>query len=270
MHIHPTAIIHPDAQLDASVKVGPYAVIEGAVRIAENCTIAPHVVLSGEVVIGPDSSIGSGAIIGGEPQDLAFKSGTRSRVVIGARSRIREHVTIHRGTAEGSETVVGDDCLLMAGAHLGHNARVGNHVILANNVLLGGYAEIADRVFIGGGAVFHQYTKVGTLAICQGQSGFSKFVPPFMVGAGVNMVAGLNIVGLRRAGFTPAQRSEVKRAFDLLYRSGRNTSQALDAAAESSWDVAAPLWEFVRGAKRKGICPLIGEQGASNPSSDAE
>ena len=268
--IHPTAIVHSKARLGADVTVGPYAVIEGGAQIGDGCEIQAHAVICGNVVMGFENTIGYGAIVGGDPQDLAFQKSTDSAVRIGDRNRIREHCTIHRGSMEGSETVVGDDCFLMAGAHLAHNSRLGNHVILANNVLLAGHVTIADQVFVGGGAVFHQYVRIGRLVICQGISGFGKDIPPFCLGAGVNLVAGLNVIGMRRAGFDRAQRAEVKAAFDLLYRSGRNVSQALAAAREQSWGPeSTEFFDFVTSAKKRGICAWSGsgheEQSSSNP-----
>lgn len=257
--IHPTAVIHPEAQLGAKVSIGPYAVIEGAAVIGEGCVIQAHAIIGAHVVMGKNNTIGHGALIGGDPQDFAFQPEVRSRVVIGEGNRIREYVTIHRGTAEGSDTVVGDHCFLMGGAHLAHNVRLGNHVILANNTLLGGHVRIGDRVFVGGGCVFHQFISVGNQAICQGASAFSKNIPPFVIAAERNGVAGLNVVGLRRSGFDAIQRGEIKRAFDLLYRSGKNVAQALDAAQGQTWgEAAAAFWTFVAGARKKGLCDWLG------------
>ena len=256
--LHPTAIIHRDAQLGAGVTVGPYAVIEGAARIGDGCVIQAHAVIGAHVVMGRDNLIGYGAIIGGDPQDFAFQPAVKSEVRIGDGNKIREYVTIHRGTAEGSATVVGSGCFLMAGAHLAHNVLLDDHVILANNALLAGHVQVGDRVFIGGGAVFHQHIRIGRLAICQGQSGFGKDIPPYTVAAGINGIAGLNIVGLRRAGLGADVRAEIKDAFTLLYRRGLNVSQALAAAAERAWGADARVfWDFVGGAKKKGLCDLL-------------
>lgn len=240
--------------------VGPHAVIEGAAVIGEGCTIAAHAIICAHVVMGARNAVGHGAVIGGDPQDFAFKPEVNSRVVIGNGNRFREYVTIHRGTTEDSETVVGDECFLMVGAHLAHNVRLGNHVVLANNVLVGGHVEIADRVFVGGGSMFHQHIRVGSFVICQGRSGFSKDIPPFVIAAEVNGVAGLNVIGLRRGGFDAGQRAEIKRAFDLLYRSGWNKSQAVAEALGQTWSVAQPFWEFVSAAKKKGLCDWIGSR----------
>jgi UDP-N-acetylglucosamine acyltransferase len=266
MSIHPTAIIHPDAQLGSGVSVGPYALIEGPAVIGQDCIIEAHAVISGHVILGNGNQIGHGAIVGGAPQDSAFHPDTRSFVRIGNNNKIREHCTLHRGTQEGSSTVVGDDCFLMAGAHLAHNVELGNRVVLANNVLLGGHVIVADRVFVGGGCVFHQHVKVGLLAICQGASAFSKNVPPFCIGAERNGVAGLNVVGMRRAGLDSATRSEIKAAFTVLYRRGLNLQQALEAASQSAWGPeATTFFEFASQSKKRGLCDLLATRSQPRP-----
>ncbi len=255
--IHPTAIIDPGARLGAEVEVGPYSVIGPEVEIGPRTMVQSHVVLESAVRIGADNRIGHGAIIGGPPQDLSFKPETRSAVEIGDRNVIREHVTIHRGTARGSATRLGDRNLLMAGVHLGHNCAIGNSVIIANNALLGGYVTVDDSAFIGGGCVFHQFMRIGRLAITRGSSGFGKDIPPFVVAAGINTVVSLNVVGLRRAGFSTAERAEIKKAFRLLYESGLNVRQALAQAATEEWTAPGQaFFDFVASAKRRGICAL--------------
>lgn len=267
--IHPTAVIAPEAQLGANVRIGPYVVIEGTARIGNDCVIQAHAVVGAHVVMGPKNLVGYGAVLGADPQDLSFDPATNSFVQIGAGNKIREYCTLHRGTTEGAATTIGDGCFLMAGAHLAHDVQLGDGVILANNVLLGGHVQIGERVFIGGGTVVHQHTKIGRLAICQGLSGFSKFVPPFVIAAQVNGVAGLNVVGLRRAGFNPEQRAEIKAAFDLLYRRGLNVSQALATADERSWGKEAhEFWSFVRAAGKKGICDLISSRRTGQSEGD--
>ncbi len=255
--IHPTATIDPAARLGEEVEVGPYAVIGGEVEIGARTVVQSHAVIEGAVHLGMDNRIGQGAIIGGFPQDLSFKAGTRSAVEIGDGNVIREHVTIHRGTAEGSVTRLGNNNFFMAGAHFGHNCEIGNNVVIANNCLLGGYVTVDDGAFLGGGCVFHQFMRVGRLVITQGISGFGKDIPPFCAAAGVNKVVGLNIVGLRRAGFDAADRAEIKAAFHLLYESGLNVSQALAQAGEKTWrEPAQKFFDFVAAAKRRGICAL--------------
>ena len=256
--IHPTAVVHPDAVLGADVSVGPYAVIEGAVKIGDGCEIQAHAIICAHVEMGRDNVIGYGAVIGGDPQDFAFKPQVRSMVRIGDGNKIREYCTLHRGTTENSATTVGNHCFLMAGAHLAHNVSLGNNVIIANNALLGGHVQVAERVFIGGGCVFHQYIRVGRLVICQGASAFSKDIPPFTTAAERNGIAGLNVVGLRRAGFSSAQRAEIKEAFGLLYRQGLNTTQALAAATEREWGAEAQaFFDFVAASRKRGICDFL-------------
>lgn len=256
MSIHPTAIIEEGATLGTGVEVGPFSFIGHEAVLGEGTIVRSHVVIEGAVRLGRQNNIGHGCIIGGVPQDLGFALKTKSGIEIGDNNIIREYCTIHRGTAEGSSTLVGNGNFFMAGAHLGHNCQVGDNVIIANNCLLGGYVRIGDRAFLGGGSVFHQYVRVGRLVITQGNSGFGKDLPPFVVAAQINQVAGLNIVGLRRAGFSPAERDEVKRAFKLLYRSGLNTRQALEKSAEMEWtERGREFFDFVGQAGTRGISP---------------
>jgi UDP-N-acetylglucosamine acyltransferase len=257
LKIHPTAVIDAAAKLGVEVEVGPYAVISGNVIIGARSTIQSHAVIEGEVFIGEDNVIGHAAVIGAPPQDLSFSPKRQTRVAVGDENVIREHCTIHRGSAEGSATKVGSKNFLMAGAHLGHNCEIGSNVIIANNCLLGGYVRVDDGAFLGGGCVFHQHMHVGRLVIAQGGSAFSKDIPPFVIAAERNYVFGLNVVGLRRAGFSAQERSELKAAFKLLYTSGLNISQALEKAATMDFgDAAREFFQFVANTKKRGICPL--------------
>ncbi|CAN5573245.1 acyl-ACP--UDP-N-acetylglucosamine O-acyltransferase [soil metagenome] len=256
MKVHPTAIIHEQAQLGAEVEIGPYAIIGPQVAIGDGTVLQSHVVLEGTVQIGARNVIGHGSIIGGPPQDLGFKPETNSSVIIGNDNVLREYCTIHRGTAEGTATQIGDKNFLMAGVHLGHNCRLGNSVIIANSCLFAGYVEVDDQAFIGGGTTFHQFMHVGRLVMSQGSSAYGKDIPPFLLAAERNFVFGVNVVGLRRAGFTAAQRDEVKRAFKLLYKSGLNLRQALETAAETEFGpIGREFFEFVAKARKRGILP---------------
>jgi UDP-N-acetylglucosamine acyltransferase len=257
LKIHPTAVIDPAAELGDNVEVGPYAVISGKVFIGAGSTVESHAVIEGEVSIGERNVVGHAAVIGTQPQDLSFSLAKRTRVEIGNDNVIREHCTIHRGSADGSATKVGDKNYLMAGAHVGHNCEIGDTVIIANNCLLGGYVRVDNGAFLGGGCVFHQHMHVGRLAIAQGGSAFSKDIPPFVIAAERNYVFGLNVVGLRRAGLSAQDRSEIKAAFKLLYLSGLNIAQAVEKAATMNVGGAArEFFEFVASAKKRGICPL--------------
>jgi UDP-N-acetylglucosamine acyltransferase len=257
MKIHPTAIVDPTAKIATDVAIGPYAVIGARVVIGERSTIESHVVIDTDVTIGSDNVIGPGAIIGAAPQDLSFSSERKTCVAIGNENVIREHCTIHRGSAEDSVTKIGDKNFLMAGTHVGHNCEIGNNVIIANNCLLGGHVSVGDGAFLGGACVFHQHMCVGRLAITQGASAFSKDIPPFVIAAERNYVVGLNVVGLRRAGFSAQDRDEIKTAFKLIYISDLNIAQALEKASATKFGPAArEFLDFVANAKKRGICPL--------------
>ncbi|MFY8215140.1 MAG: acyl-ACP--UDP-N-acetylglucosamine O-acyltransferase [Chthoniobacterales bacterium] len=253
--IHPTAVIDEAAQLGADVEVGPYAIIGPHVKLGDGCRVMGHTFLTGHVTMGPGNVIGFGSVIGADPQDFAFDPSTRSDVIIGAKNVFREYVTIHRGTAQDSSTVVGDGNYIMTGVHLGHNVRVGNRTVIANNVLLAGYVEIGDQSVLGGGTVFHQFMRVGRLCMVRGGTRFGKDIPPFLLADRTNVVTGLNSIGLRRAGLSAETRAELKRLFRLLFASGLNVSQALEMAEGQSWgSEAREMLQFVREAKKRGIC----------------
>jgi UDP-N-acetylglucosamine acyltransferase len=254
--IHSTAVVDPAAQIGDDVEIGPYAIVGANVTIGAGTVIQSHAVIEGIVRIGEANMIGHGAIIGAPPQDLSFTPDRKTEVHIGNNNVVREYCTIHRGSAEGSRTQIGKDNFLMAGAHIGHNCVIGNNVIIANNCLLGGHVEVEDGAFLGGGCVFHQFMRVGRLVIAQGGSAFGKDIPPFVIAAERNYVFGLNVVGLRRTGFSAEERDAIKAAFKLLYTSGLNVSQALAEARKLKLTSAAgEFFEFVAAAKQRGVCP---------------
>jgi len=251
VRIHPTAIIDPRAQIGEDVEIGPYSIIGPGVIIGEKCVIQSHVVLEQSVKMGAGNFVGHGTVIGSAPQDANFDPKTKSGVAIGSGNVIREHCTIHRGTGEGSVTILGDRNFLLAGAHIGHDARVGNDVVMANDSLLGGHVQIGDGAFLGGGSMCHQHVRVGRLAMAQGRT--TRSVPPFIT-AVANFAIGINSVGLRRAGLSPTERAEIKRAFKLLYRSGLNTKQALEKAAELKFELPArELFDFAASPGTRGF-----------------
>jgi UDP-N-acetylglucosamine acyltransferase len=255
--IHPTAIVDASAKLGADVEIGAFSIIGPQAVIGEGTIVQSHVVIEGEVVIGSGNFFGHGAIIGAPPQDVSFSPERKTRVEIGNDNIIREYCTIHRGSAEGSATIIGEKNFFMAGAHIGHNCLIGNNVIIANNCLLAGHVRVDDGAFLGGGSTFHQFMHIGRLVMVQGSSAFGKDLPPFVIAAERNSVFGVNVVGLRRAGFSAKDRDEIKAAFKLVYQSGLNVRQALEKAATMKF--AAPAREFldfVANAKKRGICPL--------------
>lgn len=255
--IHPTAIVDPDAQIGTNVEIGPFSIVGPSAVIGEKTIVQSHVVIEGEAEIGGGNLIGHGAIIGAPPQDVSFSPERKTRVEIGNNNIIREYCTIHRGTADGSSTKIGDKNFLMAGAHIGHNCEIGNNVIIANNCLLAGFVRVDDGAFLGGGSTFHQFMHIGRLVMVQGSSAFGKDLPPFVIAAERNSVFGVNVVGLRRAGFSTKDREEIKAAFKLVYLSGLNISQALEKAAAIKFGAPArEFLDFVANAKKRAICPL--------------
>ncbi len=253
--IHPSALVDPAAELAADVEVGPYAIIEGPAEIGAGCRIEAGAQIVGRVRIGARSSVGRAAIIGGDPQDIAFDPRTPSGVILGEDTVIREHVTVHRSTRPDENTVVGSGNFLMATSHLGHDVFIGDNNVVANACLLAGFVRVGSRSFLGGGSVFHQFIRVGDGAMVQGNSAMSRDVPPFSIVQKVNQLKGLNVVGLRRGGFSAGERAELKRLYTLLFGSGRNLSQAIAEAAKHDWSPRVhPLLDFVRGQSHKGIC----------------
>jgi UDP-N-acetylglucosamine acyltransferase len=255
--IHPTAIVDPNAKIGADVQVGLFSIVGPDVTIGDNTVVQSHVVIEGEVAIGRGNFIGHGAIIGVPPQDVSFSLDRKTQVEIGDDNIIREYCTIHRGSADGSATTIGDKNFLMSGAHIGHNCLIGNNVVIANNCLLAGHVRVDDGAFLGGGSTFHQFMHIGRLVMVQGSSAFGKDLPPFVVAAERNCVFGLNIVGMRRAGLSANDRDEIKEAFKLVYLSGLNISQALEKAQTMAFGAPArEFLDFVATSKKRGICPL--------------
>lgn len=233
--------------------------IDEGVQVGPGCTLGPHVYLTGQTSIGADNQIFAGCVIGEAPQDLKYQ-GAPTRLRIGNRNVLREHVTVHRSTKVAEETVIGSENLLMAHSHVAHNCRLGDHVIVANGALLAGYVSIDDRAFISGNCLVHQFVRVGTLALMQGGSAISKDLPPFTVARGDNGICGLNTVGLRRAGLDPAQRLELKQLYHMLFRQGWSLTAALAAArAQFSGPYAKIMLDFLSASKR-GVCFDLGSE----------
>jgi UDP-N-acetylglucosamine acyltransferase len=255
--IHKTALIDSSAQIDPTAEIGPYVVIEGPAEVAAGCRIEAHAQLVGHVVLGEGTRIGRAAIIGGEPQDLGFDPATLSSLILGKKNVIREHVTIHRGSKPGSATRIGDGNYLMAGSHLAHDVVLGDRNILANAVLLGGHIHVGNNTFFGGGAVFHQFLRIGDFCVVQGNGSFSKDIPHYCAAQRINRITGLNVIGLRRQGFSAEERGAIKELFDLLFCSGLNQTQALEQAGLREWpEKARRLLEFVQAPSKKGVCPV--------------
>jgi len=251
MPIDPSARIAPQVDLAPDVEVGPGVIIDGPSRIGAGTRVLAHAYIGPYTTIGENNLICFGAIVGYDPQDYSFK-GEESYTFIGDHNIIREYVTIHRGTKPGSATRVGSHNFFMALSHLGHNTQVGDNVIMVNGAVTGGYVELADRVFISGHCLIHQFCRVGTLALMRGGSRTSRDVPPYCIVDYTHIVRGLNLVGLKRAGFTSQQLGPLRQAVRLLFGQRSRLSAALQrvAAEVPLTPEVAHLLEFIQSSKR--------------------
>lgn len=252
--IAPTARVHPEAAIGEGVVVGDFAIVERDVSIGAGTILEPYVFVKRWTTLGERNQVSAGTVLGTDPLDKTF-SGVRSYLRIGHGNIIREHYTISRGTAPESETVVGDGNYVMTSGHIAHNCRIGNRTVIASCALVAGHVEVEDEAFISGGVVIHQFSKVGRLAMVAGNTRVNSDLPPYFLYAGYNVEAkGINLVGLKRAGFSAAEIQAVKNAYRILYRSGLKLETALERIeAEVAGDHARHLVEFIRSSKR-GIC----------------
>ena len=228
--IHPLACVHPNAKLGDNVEVGPYAYIDEFVEIGDNCKILPHATIFNYVKIGHDCSIFPGAVVGAIPQDLKF-DGEITYVELGDYVTVRECATINRGTKASGKgvTKVGSHTLLMSYTHVAHDCRVGEHCILVSYVGIAGETDVDDWAILGGSTVAHQFSKIGKHAMVGGGSKINKDIPPYVLcGREPLTYAGVNLVGLRRRGFTSDQIRNIKDIYDIIYNSGMNVSDALE------------------------------------------
>ena len=229
--IHPTAIVVAKAQLGKDVEVGPYAIIGPDVKVGEGTVVQAHAYISGHTTIGKRCEIFPFACVGMKTQDLKYQAGDITYAEIGDETVLREFSTVHLGTKPGEVTRVGCNCLIMAYCHIAHGCRVGNHVIMSNLATLAGEVTIEDFAILGGMAGVHQFCRVGTHAMIGGATKIRQDCPPYMVvdASGTDVrVAGPNIVGLQRRGFSAEVRSALKEAYKLIYREGLNRTQALE------------------------------------------
>lgn len=257
MTIHSTAVIEKGAELGTGVTVGPFAFIDAGTTIGDGCVIGPHAVIYPFTTLGRNCRVHAGAVVGDLPQDFSFDPREETRVEIGEQCTIREGVTIHRGsTKENRVTRTGRNCYLMAFSHLAHDVQLEDDVTLANNVLLAGHVRVGRGAFLSGHAGVHQWCRVGTRAMLGGHSLATQDVPPFctLKSGAVNELAGLNTVGLRRAGFSPEQRTDLKRAYMRLFRSGLALSAAVQEIEQAEPSAAVrELLDFVKTSHR-GVC----------------
>jgi UDP-N-acetylglucosamine acyltransferase len=249
-----TARIHPGAAVGPGCQIGDYCVIESDVSMGAECVLEPYVYVKRWTTLGERNRISAGTVLGTDPLDKAF-AGERSYLRIGNGNAIREHYTISRGTAPESATEIGDENYIMTSGHIAHNCRVGNRTVIASCALLAGYVEVEDQAFISGGVAVHQYSRIGRLAMIAGMTRVNSDVPPFFLYAGGYVAAkGLNVVGLKRAGYQASDIAVLKQAYRILYRSGLKLADALERIeSEIPTPDTLHLVSFIRRSER-GIC----------------
>jgi len=249
-----SARLHPDASIGPGCRIGEFCVIESDVTIGRDCVLEPYVYVKRWTIMGERNAISAGTVLGTDPLDKNF-SRQRSYLRIGSGNIIREHYTVSRGTEPESVTEIGDDNYIMTSGHIAHNCKIGNNTVICSCALVAGYVEVEDQAFISGGVVVHQFSKIGKLAMIGGNTRVNKDVAPFFLYSGFNVEAkGLNLVGLKRAGFSTEQIAALKQVYRLLYRSGLKLEDALcQIETEIRTPEAGHLVGFVR-ASRRGIC----------------
>ena len=253
--IHPTAIIGAKAEIDEDVFIGPYCVIEDHVTIKRGTKLVSHVSVQGHTEIGENCTVSPFASLGGFPQDLTYRD-EDTKLIIGMNNTIKEYVTINRGTVHGKGiTEIGDSNFIMAYAHIAHDCKIGNHVIMANCATLAGHVEVDDAASFAGLCAVHQFCRIGKLAFISGITGIPKDVPPFMMAAGSRAkLFGLNVVGLERHGFSKEEIATLKKAYRILFRSSLPLATSLKIIQEElTGEHITRLIEFIRASKR-GIC----------------
>lgn len=249
--IAPTARVHPDAVVGPGVRIGEFCVVEQDAVVGAHCLLEPYVYVKRWTSLGERNEISAGTVLGTDPLDKGF-TGQRSYLRIGNGNRIREHWTVSRGTAPESETLIGDENYIMTSGHIAHNARIGNQCVIASCALVAGYVEVGDRAFLSGGVVVHQFSRIGCYAMIGGNVRVNQDAPPYFLYADFDITPkGLNLVGLKRAGFTGEQVNALKRAYRLLYRSKLGLEEALRRIeAEVDTEEARRLVAFVRSSER--------------------
>ncbi len=254
--IDPTAVVSPSAELGEGVSIGPFCTVGPDVEIEDGARLVSHVVVDGHTRIGADAMLFPFCTVGLQPQDLKY-CGEPTRCEIGARTHIREHCTVHRGTAPGrGVTRIGADCFIMAVAHVAHDCTIGDHVIIANNAVMGGHVSIGDHAVIGGSAAIHQFVRIGRAAMIGGVSGVEGDVVPFgsVIGNRARL-AGINVIGLQRRGFTKGQIQRLRLAFRALFSGcGVFAERLRDVRARFAEDeLVAEVVAFIDAPSKRGL-----------------
>lgn len=253
-YVAPTARVHADAIIGPQCRIGEFCVVEQDVELGAGCLLDAYVYVKRWTSMGARNEISAGTVLGTDPLDKNF-TGQRSYLRVGNDNKIREHYTISRGTKAEAVTMIGDGNFIMTAGHIAHDCRVGNQTVICSCALVAGYVEVEDQAFISGGVVIHQYSKIGKLAMIGGNTRVNSDVPPFFMYSDFNVAAkGLNVVGLRRAGYKATQVALLKKAYHLLYRSGLKLEEALARIeSEAPSEETAHLVAFIRRSER-GIC----------------
>ncbi|MDQ7032586.1 MAG: acyl-ACP--UDP-N-acetylglucosamine O-acyltransferase [Desulfonauticus sp.] len=251
--IHPTAIVHPKAELGTNIKIGPYVIIEEKAIIGDNCTIDAFAQIKSFTQLGQNNHVFSYAFVGEIPQDLKF-AGEETWLIVGDNNKIREYTTLHRGTAEGGgKTQVGSNCLFMAYTHVAHDCLIGDNVIMANCATLGGHVQVDNYAVIGGLSAVHQFVHIGEHVFIGGKTGVAQDVPPYMLVAGERAKAfGPNIIGLKRKGFSKEEIQALKKASHLLWQANLSQKEALQQILNNfgQYQSIVKLVNFVQNSKR--------------------
>ncbi len=249
--VHPSAVVGPEVELSPGVEVGPFCLLDGRIRIGARTRLIGHVTVLGHTEIGADNVIHPTAVLGDEPQDLDY-SGAPRRLRIGDRNVFREGSTVHRGCEKGDITIVGDDNFVMQNAHIAHDCRIGNRIIIGGGTLLAGWVQVGDRALVSGNCVVHQFTRIGRLALTRGGCRMSRDIPPFCIVDGDHTLRAINSIGLRRAGVKTPVISALRHAFMALFGVRQNLKLAMERL-EASGPLApevAELLAFIRESKR--------------------
>jgi len=257
--LHPTATVHPTAKLGKGVDIGPYVVIGPEVEIGDNTRIGAHTVISRWTKIGRDNHIFQGVSIGAPPQDVRYK-GEKGQILIGDKNIIREFVTIHLPSGEGQQTKIGNENFIMVHAHIPHNCRIGNQVVIGGFVGLAGHTEIEDQATVGGLAGIHQFVRIGRLSMIGAQSKIVQDIPPFMLAEGNPAeVRGINALGLQRRGLSQEAITEIKKAFKLIYETKQSTEKIIDELKKRlrPLDEINYLVSFLEKESRRGISKKV-------------
>ena len=257
--VHPAAIVEPGASIGEGATIGAYSIVKAGAVIGAGCRIASHAVIEGGAKLGENVEVSPFAVIGGDPQDHSFDTSVRSGVRIGARTKIREGATVHRATKPDTDTVVGEDCMLMCHAHVAHDAMIGDRVVLANGALVAGHAVVGERAFISGNCAVHQFCRVGELTMSGGGTILTEDLPPYCIAVERNRVADLNVVGMRRLGLSREAVAEIRAAYRRVYLcASMNLAENAKAALGEGLGVTPEGRRFLEffdaAAKRRRFC----------------